>query len=268
MLKIIGSYTFWSALGSIATFFVVFLTYKLLRYYRSTDRERTLRESAENIIQPLIRDLEKIIQGLKRLALSRSTFVGMGDVWHWPEIKKENSFLVYRLSKSIKEHIEAFHEALQKFINLYNQRIGPLEEVILKEIKTKLLEEVRKRTGRDSIGSGAKGTYYQLTIGGKRRQIFFQNLIFREQSPDEYIEEFKTDPTIPNVDIEDEKFVVDGVSINCMSKGKFEELASSILGKIKEDSKLQEFVVSSRKIFKKAQRLKQDLHQFSSKLIE
>lgn len=268
-IKILKSSTFWIALGSIATFSMAFLTYRLLRYYKKTDKERTLRQIVEKIIQPLIGDLEKIIDRLRRLSISRSgLLVSMEEVWQWPEIKKRNSFLVYSLSKSIKEKIDSFHETLEKFIHLHNQRKYPIDEVVSEEIRNRLLEEVKKKTGRDSLISGNKGTYYRLTIGGKRRQIFFHELIFGAQSLDEYIEELKTDFTIPNADIEDEKFIVDEVTINGVDKENFVEIASAISRRIKDDIRLQEFVENCRKIRKEAQTLRQNLCHFSSELIK
>jgi len=268
-IKILKSSTFWIALGSIATFSMAFLTYRLLRYYKKTDKERTLRQIVEKIIRPLIGDLEKIIDRLSRLSVSRSgLLVSMEEVWQWSEIKKGNSFLVYSLSKAIKEKIDSFHETLEKFIHLHNQRKYPIDEIVSEEIRNRLLEEVKKIIGRDSLISGSKGTYYQLTIGGKRRQIFFHELIFRAQSLDEYIEEMKTDPTIPNADIEDEKFIVDEVTINGVDKETFIEIASTILRKIKEDLRLQEFVESCRKVHNEAKILRQDLSDFSSELIK
>lgn len=262
-LKFLKASTFWIGLGSVATSIMALLTYRLLRYYGKTDKQRTFRESLEKIIQPLIRDLGNMIDKLRILSLSRSgLIVSIEDVWRWPEIEKANSFLVYRLPRDVKGKVENFHVNLEKFIHLHNQKEYLLDELISGEIKAKLLQELRKRTGRESLGSGSRGTYFRLTIGGKTRHISFHELIFKGQTLAEYIDELKKDPTIPNPDIEDEKFIVDEVSIEGLGRENFEEMASSILGKIKCNSKLQKFVDECRRIRKEAQALEQDLQYF------
>jgi len=262
-LKFLKAPTFWIGLGSVATSIMAFLTYRLLTYYGKTDKQRTIRESLEKIIQPLIGDLGNMIETLKSLSLSRSGFiVGIGDVWRWPEIEKANSFLVYRLPRAVKEKVENFHINLEKFTHLHNQREYPLDELISGEIKAKLLQELKRRTGRESLGSGSRGTYFRLTVGGKRRHISFHELIFKGETLGEYIDELKNDPTISNADIEDEKFIVDEVNIEGLGRENFEEMASTILGKIKRDSKLQEFVEKCRRIRKEAQAIEQDLLHF------
>jgi hypothetical protein len=262
-LKFLKASTFWIGLGSVATSIMALLTYRLLRYYGKTDKQRTVRESLERIIQPLIKDLENMIDKLRILSLSRSgLIVSIENVWRWPEIEKANSFLVYWLPRRVKEKVENFHVNLEKFIHLHNQREYLLDELISGEIKAKLLQELRKRTGRDSLGSGSRGTYYQLTVGGKRRHISFYELIFKDQTLAEYIDELKKDPTIPNADIEDEKFIVDEAGIEGLCREDFEEMASTILRKIERDFKLREFVEECRKICKEAQALEQDLQYF------
>jgi len=262
-LKFLKASTFWIGLGSVATSIMAFLTYRVLTYYAKTDKQRTLRETVERIIQPLIRDLQNMIETLKRLSLSSSGLLAsIGDVWQWPEIEKANSFLVYRVPRAVKEKVENFHMNLEKFTHLHNQREYPLDELISGEIEARLLQELRRRTGRESLGSGSRGTYFRLTVGGKRRHISFHELIFKDQTLAEYIDELKNDPTIPNADIEDEKFIVDEVNIESLGRENFEEMASIILGKVKRDSKLQEFVEECRRIRKEAQALEQDLQHF------
>lgn len=251
---------FWIAFGAIATAFMVFLTYRLLKHYRKTDEERIFRETVENVIQPLIRNLESMIEGFKGFSLSEwYSRVSIKDVWQWTKINDEYSFLVYTLPKSIKKAIETFHGKLEKFIYLYNQNIDELNNIIFNEAKGKI--------GRHTLTfKSTKSVYYEIFIGGKRHQITFHELIFHSKALDEYIETLKKDPKIPNKDIKDESFVLNGLKIDNLNKEDFKEMASCILRKVKNDNKLQEFVVRCRNVCSEAQFLKKDLRQLSNKL--
>ncbi len=261
--------TFWIALGSIATFFMAFATHRSLTHYRKIDKEKILREIIEKIIQPLIKDLEIITETIQSLYLSRYDIcINIGDIWQWSKVKKEYSLLVYRLSKPTRRKIEEFHRILEKFIHLYNQCLHLLETVILKEIENGILETVKNETGKDSLMSDTRGTCYELSIGGRRHRITFHNLIFQNKSLDEYIEDLKNNPILPNKDIEAEKFIGDGSELKDLGKEKFIEITSTIFKKIGIESKLKEFIEDCRNIYKKVQILKQDLSKQSNNLIE
>lgn len=260
-MNLLNNSTFWVALSSIATFSMVLLTYLLLRHYKKADEERMLRETIEKLIQPLNRNLAKIIEIFRKISPSDLHLsISMEEVWQWTKIKHENSFLAFRLSKSISEKIEDFHETLGKHIYLYNQNILELNNIIFNEIKEK--------TGKDTLTSGTKGAYYELSIGGKRYQITFHDLLFQDQSLDEYIERLKNDPKIPNNEIKDMNFVINGHIIDGLDKENFQEIASTILGKTKCVHNLQALVESCRGICKEAQTLRHDLFQILSKIGE
>lgn len=248
VVKLLGNPS-WIGFSAIATFLMALATFLLLRHYARAHKERENVEIAERIVQPLIENLTDIIDRLKSLYISRSFRPEIDEIWKWPKIKQNCSLLIYRLPKSVRRGIGVFHDALQKLIYLHNQ-CSHLDHLIIKEITDKI---------GDRVTTGARGTYYELKIGGKFHQITFYHLIFKAQTLDEFIEELKKDPTIPSKDIEHEKFVIDGRTIDRLGGADFMEITSSIFQKAQSDPKIQEYVRSSREVHKNAQILKKDL---------
>jgi len=260
--NIIYNPNFWISIGSIGTFVMAILTYKLIKYYRKIDEERIHREMIENLIQPLITNLEEILSQIKYLSISRSYHrEDIESVWKWSKLKQRCPYLVYRLPSALKEKVERFHKDLEKFVNLQNQCFYKLDQIISKEIEKKILEKIKEKTGRDKLINATTGTYYHIEIGGKRFRITFHELLFADQTLHEYIKKLKEDPTLPNKDVENEEFIGDSIRLKELNREDFQEIVYLISKKIKEDSKLKEFLNNCRELEKEAEKLRQNLSQ-------
>lgn len=240
----------WTAFGSIGTCIMAWVTYKLLKHYREVDEERIRREIIENLIQPLITNLENEI-------LSKIKYLSISKIWEWPILKQKHPYLVYRLPKSLKENIEKFHEELEKFFKLQNQCFNKLNQEIEKEI----LVKIKKEIGRDYLKMGSIGTYYFIEIGGKSFQIRFHELLFANRTLNKYIEKLKEDPTLPNKNVKKEYFCGDGVELKKLGRKDFQEIANNISKKVNDDSELKSFLDSCWKLKDEAENLKRNLSQ-------
>ena len=269
--KLFVSQAFWTAFSAIATFFMavgtfvmVWLTYGHLVYYKRADEERTFREIIDNLVLPLISDIDGILFNIKYLSLSGNYRADIGNVWKWLQLKPKFPYLISRLPKSLKEQIENFTETLQCFVNFQNQCFYKLGKIIFRELEKKILEKVKRKTGRKKL-TGTKTTWYFLEIGGKRHEVTIHELLFVDQTLSEYIKKLVEDPTLPNKDIENENFVADGVPLEELGRQDFEEIVSTVSKKINQNVKLKEFLKSCRAVEKEAEELKQNLGQYSKK---
>lgn len=245
---------------------MAYMTYKLLKYYREIDEERIRRKMIDKLFRPLIIILEKISFGAERLSIPEFLPIKEGDNFisileYWPNLEKEHPYLVYKLPKSLKENIEGFFKDLEKFINLQNQCFRELNQIIVEEIKKEILEKIKKETRRDNLMFGPKGTYYSIEIGGKRFRITFHELLFADQTLEEYIEKLKEDPTLPNKEIGEECFIGDEVKLKELNRKNFQEIANNILKKLNKDPKLKKFLYECRKLKENAEELRQNLSQ-------
>jgi len=262
------SQALWTALSAIATFVMAFATFYMawitrehLLYYKRTDEERTFREIIDNLVLPLISDIDRILSNItKCLSLSGSYWTDIGEVWKWPHLKPKFPYLISRLPKSLKEGIENFTKKFETFVNSENQCSYKLDEVLSRELEKKIPKKVKTKKGREFTRCK---TWYFLEIGGKRFQVTIAELLFVNQTLSEYIENLIKAPTLPNKDVEDEYFVADGVRREELGRQDVEEILSTVSEKINQNVKLRKFLESCRAIEKEAKELKESLVQYS-----
>ena len=75
----------WQGIGSIASALVVIFTYLSLRQYRQKEKQIETREILETIIQPMVNDLESLIDYY--------ILNGQFRYFHWIELKNKITIL-------------------------------------------------------------------------------------------------------------------------------------------------------------------------------
>lgn len=80
---------------------MAFFTYRLIKYYKNTEKKRVVREIIEKVINPLAKNLESILNNLPELSLNANYLkvITLGEIWEWLEIKEKYPFLVQQFRK-------------------------------------------------------------------------------------------------------------------------------------------------------------------------
>jgi len=237
----------WKGIGSIASIIIIILTYLSLREYKLRERRIERREIFEKIIRPLIKDLEGIISDVPRGYLYNK--------WRWGIIKSENYYLVLRMNQRIREKIEKFDRDWKRFSNLYHQYYDKLNEIFHNEIVKFFNKPERKWSYKHPKYNARYWTYY-WKIGGKNFGVNFFELIYKNKTLKECIEESKNDPEILNKELEDLKCKIDPYEIDM---DQFEEIANYIRKKIYENEKFINYFKLTKQIYEKACELKKEL---------
>ncbi|XOB40575.1 MAG: hypothetical protein ACKKMR_01005 [Candidatus Nealsonbacteria bacterium] len=241
--------TFWIALGSIGTFVMAIATFITLWRYQKEKREKENREISEEIILPIKENIKNLINILKEHRI---------DNFNWDTTKKNNPILVYRLSGDLKADIGNFNKEFKKFGNIYYQIKPGLEELIYLEIfkraRKKAAKELKEivTTNQEVLAR----SYYQWKRGGKAFFVSFYELIFKDETLNEYIDKTKKDSEIYNQQITDGAFIIGGVGkIKEFNKEEFNDIYETLKKETQENPTLQEYINFWREISKKAQNL-------------
>jgi uncharacterized membrane-anchored protein YhcB (DUF1043 family) len=97
----------WQAIGAIATFLAVIISYVTLRFYRKKEIEQVKREICEKILEKLNRELEKIKNSAKNCEMYFSSFL-----CSWGELKK-TTLSYHNEFRSLREGFNKFEELLE-----------------------------------------------------------------------------------------------------------------------------------------------------------
>lgn len=255
---------------AIGTLLLAWATFRSLSQYRKSEQKRRDIDTLEKIIKPLCKDLKEVACYLERLSFPSSFEIRGGKYVEegyplWEKIKQESFYLLGNLDKKIRDKIDKFSKSIKEFIYLYNQSFEQLRDIMYEEIKSRIKKE--------SWGGGiGEGIYYQATIGGKPiggknpPGVLILNLIFRDQTLEEYIEEFAMDPALPNKKLEKESFMIGGSRVNDLGRKDFMVIDYNIKQKILKEPKLQELIEISRKIHREVKNLEEDLDKEKNRL--
>jgi len=228
------------AIGTIAMAVATFVSIYSSKKERDTQLNR---EIIDKIYNSLIKDLRKIkisIEYFKSPSYSP---------WNWENLKEERAILVYKLPREIFDNIENFTSKFRRYQNL------------CKQIEVKLIELVEREEKKKVCQLGSKGVWsvcFQGKVGGKFCEVTLFQLLFWNETFDQYIDRFiKENPNLPNRKAEGE-FVVLNTPTK-LSKEDFEEINASIKKAVNEDSELHQLLNKSKDVYQNAEIIEKKL---------
>ena len=240
----------WQAIAAVMTFFAVAAAFYSSYQYRRREKVLEKREIIERIIRPLEESVNSLLSVWS--GLSSHYFPNWKLKWH--DIQKENPYLIFKLPQNAKYLLDSFDEDLNKFANLSNQKLPKLK----KEITTTIREQLVLLVGEEE-GMVAR---YQGKIGGKYFSISFLNLLLAKKNLDAYLEELGRDSALPNIQIEEDKFVVPGFPES--SKEKFEKVFAKIQLSIQNNTELKSYIESWIAIIEKTKNLSTEIKEYEN----
>ena len=240
----------WQAIAAVMTFFAVAAAFYSSYQYRRREKVLEKREIIERIIRPLEENVNSLLSVWS--GLSSHYFPSWKLKWH--DIQKENPYLIFKLPQNAKYLLDSFDEDLNKFANLSNQKLPKLKKEITTTIREQLVLLVSEEEGMV--------TRYQGKIGGKYFSISFLNLLLAKKNLDAYLEELGRDSALPNIRIEEDKFVVPGFPES--SKEKFEEVFAKIQLSIQNNTELKSYIESWIAIIEKTKNLSTEIKEYEN----
>lgn len=225
----------WQALGAIATFLAVGVSFISLSLYKKREKEVEKKEIVERIIHPLRENLSKTKNSLKENPLNK---VDLG----WDEVKKIP--LVYRLPEELQKKIKNLDNQIKRLNNFSQARdnklficffesifkaVGEYSKILednFAQIKTEVLEKYLSY--KNLLHSG-----YQCQVGGKSFFISIWDLLLHNKNLDEYLEELKNLSEIDIKEIKKEQFII--FSFEEILKDFLQDFHIKILKKILDD---------------------------------
>lgn len=241
----------WQAIGATATFLAVIVAFYSSYQYRKRERTIEKREITERVIYPLeenINSLLSVWSGLSSPYFSNWEF-------KWQGLKKANPYLIFRLSDDLKQLLDNFDGDLNKFKNLTNQRLPKLKKIIIDITRERILLLV----GEDA----ALVSRYQGKIGGKYFSVSFLNLLLDQKNLDEYLEELKHDPSLPNTQIEEGQFIIPGFDKKFI-KEIFDKVFIEIKSSVESDEELKGYIKSWISTIGEAKRLAAEIKKYET----
>ena len=250
------------AIGTMLLALATFLS--LHRYGKSEQRRRNI-DVSEKILKPLCRDLAELAHRLESVALPTSFQILHGLCVEegyplWEKIKQESFYLLGNLNRKIMDKLDEFFKDMRAFIHLRNQNFFQFRHIVNEEIRNRIKEEYL-------MGGIGEGIYYGATVGGKSiggkdsHGILLQNLIFRDQTLEEYFDQLVRDFTLSNKRVDNEFLLIGGSMFEDLGREVFEVIAFNVKQKISKNPKLCEFMEMNRKIHRQIKKLIEDLQK-------
>jgi len=255
---------------AIGTLLLALMTFLSLRQYGKSEQRRRNTDASEKILKPLCIDLEVLARCLERVSLPSSFRILHGLCVEegyplWEKIKQESFYLVGDLNRKVIEKLNEFSKGIMAFIHLRNQNFIQFRDIVN--------EEIRNRIGKEYLEGGiGEGICYAATVGGKSiggensHGILLQNLIFRDQTLEEYFNELVKDFSLSNKRVDNESIIIAGMMFKDLGREVFEAIASNVKQKISKSPELCEFMEMNRKIHRQTKGLIEDLHKERSRL--
>ncbi len=117
----------WMAIGSIGTFIMAIATFITLWWYQKEKEARENKEVLEEVIYPLIEDLNSIIENIPKGKIKDLQ-------WRWPNIRiKRHLILKLKIKKNeenIEKEINNFDQHFLKFKDLWSDRENIIDDYI------------------------------------------------------------------------------------------------------------------------------------------
>ena len=255
------------AIGTLLLALATFLS--LHRYGKGEQRRRNV-DVSEKILKPLCSDLGKLARRLESVALPTSFKILHGLCVEegyplWEKIKQESFYLLGDLNRKIMDKLDEFSKAMRAFIHLRNQNFFQFRHIVNEEIKNRIKKEYL-------MGGIGEGIYYGATVGGKSiggensHGILLQNLIFRDQTLEEYFDELARDFSLSNKRVDNEFLLIGGSMFEDLGREVFDVIASNVKQKVSENPELCEFMEINRKIHGQIKRLIENLQKERDRL--
>ncbi len=233
----------WQGVVSIATGALAIATFLSLRQTRKERDLRLNREITEKVYNPLHGDLGKIMKEAEKIELVSS--------WCWEEIRGKGSYLVCQIPKETWNKLEEFSVELRRYDDLRRKRWNSLNDVISGEIRNyKQKQEIK-----------SYGFKFYATMGGKSSPITLYELIFWDETLDQYVDKKKKELGLLNSKEVEGHVETENSEGNNWSKEDFEKIDALVKHHIDKDSKLQELVAKSRSFWKSAESMRDALVQ-------
>lgn len=255
---------------AIGTLLLALMTFLSLRQYRKSEQMRRNTDVSEKILKPLCIDIEVLARCLERVSLSSSFRILHGLCVEegcplWEKIKQESFYLLGDLNRKVMEKLNEFSKDMRTFIHLRNQNFIQFRDIVNEEIRNR----IRKEYLEGGIG---EGMCYAATVGGKSiggensHGILLQNLIFRDQTLEEYFDELAKDFSLSNKRVDNEYIIIAGMMFKDLGREVFEVIASNVKQKISKSPELCEFMEMNRKMHRQTKGLIEDLHKERDRL--
>ena len=274
----------WEALGAIATFLAVLISFISLYFYRKREKAIESQEIAEEILKPLKNEMENIIR--------ESSYCDIRFWGSWRNLKEKP--LSYKLPKSLREDFNKFHqfledkqylfekrEKLKKIINdsiskHLNQFKKQIEETLLKKggVSGERISYLIKEIESGRVCSDSVDFYINLNVFNTPRSIDFFELIFEGLTFKEYKEKIKKGLREKGISEEEIKqneifqIKTDNTlyrGINELGLILMEEISIFLKEEVKRDKELEEFVEIYRSIKKQALHIEKEIKYFLKK---
>ena len=244
-LKDTLSSSMWNAAVAIGTIALAIATFISIYAFKKERRLRLNREIIDKVYSPLIKDLKGIKIDIEYFKAPYHS------PWRWESMKENQKVLVYRVPREIFDDLEGFTSKFRKYENLRRQLEVKLIEMVEREEKKKITQ----------LGSeGVWGVCFHGRVGGKFCQVTLFELLFRDETFDQYIERFiEENPDLPNRKIEGD-FTVLNTSTK-LSKRDFEEINISVKRATDEDPGLQQLVNEGRALYENAEIVENTLNK-------